>query len=162
VRNLHGSFMAMTFQMDPRFGHNACPYKPAKCQNIPELADVTDLLLVACVELTVSSGCQNWVGSPIVLPLSGGQRGKRLKPGFQILGTHNKNKCLSLFQWLKLSTISRPTLFFVMIDEHPDSINDGFFLNNPSIIAGQWGDDPAAYHQWGGRIVVCRRTRRNA
>jgi len=49
-------------------------------------------------------------------------------------------------QWLKLSTISRPALFWVMIDEHPDSINDGYFLNNPGTTAGQWGDGPAAYH----------------
>src|SRR6266404_851642 len=25
-------------------------------------------------------------------------------------------------------------------------INDGFFLNNPSTVAGAWGDGPAAYH----------------
>jgi prepilin-type N-terminal cleavage/methylation domain-containing protein/prepilin-type processing-associated H-X9-DG protein len=49
-------------------------------------------------------------------------------------------------QWLKLSGISRPALFFVMIDEHPDSINDGYFLNNPSSTPSDWGDGPAAYH----------------
>ena len=47
-------------------------------------------------------------------------------------------------QWLKLSTISRPALFWVMIDEHPDSINDGFFINNPD--ASAWQDIPASYH----------------
>ena len=49
-------------------------------------------------------------------------------------------------QWLKLSDISRPALFWVMLDEHPDSINDGYFLNNPGNVASQWGDGPAAYH----------------
>jgi prepilin-type N-terminal cleavage/methylation domain-containing protein/prepilin-type processing-associated H-X9-DG protein len=55
-------------------------------------------------------------------------------------------------QWLKLSEISKPTLFFVMIDEHPDSINDGYFLNNPSSVASQWGDGPAAYHNGAGGL----------
>jgi prepilin-type N-terminal cleavage/methylation domain-containing protein/prepilin-type processing-associated H-X9-DG protein len=49
-------------------------------------------------------------------------------------------------QWLKLSQIPEPSKIFVMIDEHPDSINDGYFLNNPSSSASQWGDIPASYH----------------
>jgi hypothetical protein len=49
-------------------------------------------------------------------------------------------------QWLKLSLISRPANYWVFIDEHPDSINDGYFLNNPSTIPGAWGDTPASYH----------------
>jgi prepilin-type N-terminal cleavage/methylation domain-containing protein/prepilin-type processing-associated H-X9-DG protein len=55
-------------------------------------------------------------------------------------------------QWLKLSEISKPALFFVMLDEHPDSINDGYFLNNPSTVSGQWGDGPAAYHNGAGGL----------
>jgi prepilin-type N-terminal cleavage/methylation domain-containing protein/prepilin-type processing-associated H-X9-DG protein len=50
-------------------------------------------------------------------------------------------------QWIKLSTVPRPSNYFVMIDEHADSINDGYFLNNPNGYgAGAWGDTPAAYH----------------
>lgn len=49
-------------------------------------------------------------------------------------------------QWLKLSTVARPAQFFVTIDEHPDSINDGYFLNNPSSVGSNWGDTPASYH----------------
>ena len=30
-------------------------------------------------------------------------------------------------QWLKLSSVPRPSNYFVTIDEHPDSINDGYF-----------------------------------
>ena len=48
-------------------------------------------------------------------------------------------------QWLKLSSVNRPAQMFVTIDEHPDSINDGFFLNNPQGGAS-WGDIPASYH----------------
>ncbi len=47
--------------------------------------------------------------------------------------------------WLKMSQVARPADFFVTIDEHPDSINDGYFLNNPGG-ASQWGDGPASYH----------------
>ena len=54
-------------------------------------------------------------------------------------------------QWLKLSTVSRPSNFFVVIDEHGDSINDGYFLNNP-VGATKWGDAPAAYHGGAGGI----------
>jgi prepilin-type N-terminal cleavage/methylation domain-containing protein/prepilin-type processing-associated H-X9-DG protein len=49
-------------------------------------------------------------------------------------------------QWLKLSSVNRPAQIFVTIDEHPDSINDGYFLNNPASIQPSWGDTPASYH----------------
>ena len=49
-------------------------------------------------------------------------------------------------QWLKLSLISKPANAWVFIDEHPDSINDGYFLNDPGTIPGAWGDTPASYH----------------
>ena len=48
-------------------------------------------------------------------------------------------------QWLKLSTVPTPAKFFVTIDEHPDSINDGGFAVSmaPSLT---WVDVPAVYH----------------
>jgi prepilin-type N-terminal cleavage/methylation domain-containing protein len=50
-------------------------------------------------------------------------------------------------QFLKLSTTPNPVNFFVMLDEHPDSINDGYFLNNADAAAlDHWGDLPASYH----------------
>lgn len=51
-------------------------------------------------------------------------------------------------QWTKLSTVPRPANYFVVIDEHPDGINDGYFLNSPDIYTGAntWGDPPASYH----------------
>jgi prepilin-type processing-associated H-X9-DG protein len=49
--------------------------------------------------------------------------------------------------WLKLGEIPRPADYWIFIDEHPDSINDGYFLNNPANYgAGSWGDGPASYH----------------
>jgi prepilin-type N-terminal cleavage/methylation domain-containing protein/prepilin-type processing-associated H-X9-DG protein len=47
-------------------------------------------------------------------------------------------------QWLKLSQVPRPAKTWLVIDEHPDSINDGFFVNNPA--ASSWQDIPASYH----------------
>ena len=37
-----------------------------------------------------------------------------------------------------------PVNKFVILDEHPDSINDGYFLNNPDNT--RWVDLPASYH----------------
>lgn len=47
-------------------------------------------------------------------------------------------------QYLKLSAVPRPAKTWLMIDEHPDSINDGYFINNPTV--GYWQDIPASYH----------------
>ncbi len=55
-------------------------------------------------------------------------------------------------QWLKLSTVNRPAQYFVVIDEHPDSINDGYFLNNPTSVQTSWGDNPATFHGGAGGI----------
>jgi prepilin-type N-terminal cleavage/methylation domain-containing protein/prepilin-type processing-associated H-X9-DG protein len=55
-------------------------------------------------------------------------------------------------QWLKLANVPRPSMYFVVIDEHPDSINDGYFLNNPTGIQDHWGDTPASYHNGAGGI----------
>ena len=53
-------------------------------------------------------------------------------------------------QYLKESDLGAPATLFVFLDEHPDSINDGYFLNTP---AGynhlQWVDLPASYHNGG-------------
>src|SRR3954467_576523 len=39
-------------------------------------------------------------------------------------------------QFLKTASIPNPGNIFVFLDEHPDSINDGFFIENPSVL--QW------------------------
>ena len=54
-------------------------------------------------------------------------------------------------QWLKLASVRQPSNIFVVIDEHGDSINDGYFLNNP-VGATKWGDTPASYHGGSGGI----------
>ncbi len=47
-------------------------------------------------------------------------------------------------QFLKLGQIPQPAQIFVLTEEHPDSINDGYFLNKPD--SYQWLDLPASYH----------------
>ncbi len=47
-------------------------------------------------------------------------------------------------QYLKLSEFTASAQIFVFIEEHPDSINDGYFLNRAG--SYQWNDLPASYH----------------
>jgi prepilin-type N-terminal cleavage/methylation domain-containing protein/prepilin-type processing-associated H-X9-DG protein len=47
-------------------------------------------------------------------------------------------------QYLKTTQVPRPAKTWLFIDEHPDSINDGYFINNPELF--QWQDVPACYH----------------
>src|SRR5205807_3256310 len=50
-------------------------------------------------------------------------------------------------QWLKITQVPRPANTWVFIDEHPDSINDGYFVNNSSV--SNWQDIPGSYHDGG-------------
>ena len=62
--------------------------------------------------------------------------------------TTEKNNFFPLYrQFLKLSSVVSPAERFTFLDEHPDSINDGYFLNNadPAGLTA-WGDLPASYH----------------
>ena len=47
-------------------------------------------------------------------------------------------------QFLRASAIQNPAKIFVFLDEHPDSIDDGYFLNVPD--SPEWVDLPASYH----------------
>jgi prepilin-type processing-associated H-X9-DG protein len=47
-------------------------------------------------------------------------------------------------QFKKGTDIEQPTEIFVFLDEHPDSINDGYFLNRMEEL--EWVDLPASYH----------------
>jgi len=57
-------------------------------------------------------------------------------------------------QFFKVEQIPHPTDIFVFLDEHPDSIDDGYFLNREAATAShgyggsgeQWIDLPASYH----------------
>jgi prepilin-type processing-associated H-X9-DG protein len=48
-------------------------------------------------------------------------------------------------QFIKLSSVPDPVNRWVFIEEHPDSINDGYFLNTPETVTS-WGDVPSSLH----------------
>jgi prepilin-type N-terminal cleavage/methylation domain-containing protein/prepilin-type processing-associated H-X9-DG protein len=50
-------------------------------------------------------------------------------------------------QFFKLKTIQNPSGIFVFLDEHCDTINDGFFVNR--LEDYQWGNMPGSYHNGG-------------
>jgi prepilin-type processing-associated H-X9-DG protein len=47
-------------------------------------------------------------------------------------------------QFIRTADVPNPSMTWLTLDEHPDSINDGFFT--VPIGASQWGDLPASYH----------------
>ena len=47
-------------------------------------------------------------------------------------------------RFLKTADCPQPAMTWTTIDEHPDSINDGYFINGST--ATYWGDIPASYH----------------
>ncbi len=48
-------------------------------------------------------------------------------------------------QFLKTTDVPVPAMTWLTIDEHADSVNDGFFI--VSATATSWGDLPASYHE---------------
>jgi len=53
-------------------------------------------------------------------------------------------------QFFRNSDLVNPANTFVFLDEHPDTINDGFFVNR--LDDYQWGNLPASYHNGGANI----------
>jgi len=58
----------------------------------------------------------------------------------------------TLVQYFKESDITGPAQLFVFLDEHPDTINDGFFMNRLAE-APKWGNLPASFHGGAGNLV---------
>lgn len=50
----------------------------------------------------------------------------------------------SWLQFLKGTDFPQPSNYYVFIEEHPDTINDGYFMNRWDEI--KWGNLPASYH----------------
>jgi prepilin-type processing-associated H-X9-DG protein len=50
-------------------------------------------------------------------------------------------------QYLKQARVPKPARTWLVIDEHPDSINDGYFVNNPDV--SNWQDIPSSLHNGG-------------
>jgi prepilin-type N-terminal cleavage/methylation domain-containing protein/prepilin-type processing-associated H-X9-DG protein len=50
-------------------------------------------------------------------------------------------------QFLRISDVPSPSMIWVTLDEQADTINDGYFTNNPDGSGNmKWNDIPAAYH----------------
>ena len=61
---------------------------------------------------------------------------------FSVAGTNVNNP--DYVQFFNLSQIVQPGNVFVFLDEHPDSIDDGYFVNRA--YSHEWRDLPASYH----------------
>ncbi len=51
-------------------------------------------------------------------------------------------------QFFKLSQIPRPADIFVFLDEHPDSIDDGYFVNKEAPPTGGYNSSVSYYPEW--------------
>jgi len=58
--------------------------------------------------------------------------------------------CQTHRQFIKLTDLANPAQRYVVLDEHPDSINDPYFLVNPT--GSTWRDLPASYHNGAGGL----------
>ena len=47
-------------------------------------------------------------------------------------------------QFMKTTDFPQPTQFFVFVEEHPDTLNDGFFVETWDDL--KWNNLPASYH----------------
>jgi prepilin-type N-terminal cleavage/methylation domain-containing protein/prepilin-type processing-associated H-X9-DG protein len=54
-------------------------------------------------------------------------------------------------QFLRLGDVTNPSTIFSFIEEHPDSIDDGYFLNR--FYSTKWNDLPASYHAGGANLA---------
>ena len=59
----------------------------------------------------------------------------------------------SYHQFRKLSDLTSASDIFTFIEEHPDSINDGYFLNRASRYRSVWSDLPASFHKGAANIA---------
>ncbi|MBL9175961.1 MAG: prepilin-type N-terminal cleavage/methylation domain-containing protein [Verrucomicrobiales bacterium] len=58
----------------------------------------------------------------------------------------------TLVQYFKESEVGTPSAIFVFLDEHPDTLNDGFFMNRLEE-APKWGNLPASFHAGAGNFA---------
>ncbi len=80
---------------------------------------------------TRSFSMNSLVGDP-------GELTNRFNPSFQ--------------QYFRETDLQAPSMIFVFLDEHPDTINDGFFMNRLEETP-KWGNLPASHHQGSGNLA---------
>ena len=54
-------------------------------------------------------------------------------------------------QFIRMSQFPGPANFYVFVEEHPDTINDGYFMNRWDVI--QWGNLPASWHNGAANLT---------
>ena len=54
-------------------------------------------------------------------------------------------------QFFKSTDVPAPSGIHVFIEEHPDTINDGFFMNR--LDEARWGNLPASYHNGSANLT---------
>jgi len=64
-------------------------------------------------------------------------------------GSNSNNP--SFHQYRKLGEFTSASDIFTFIEEHPDSINDGYFLNR--VNRSEWNDLPASFHKGAANIA---------
>jgi prepilin-type processing-associated H-X9-DG protein len=67
-----------------------------------------------------------------------------------LLGDENKNNP-AYHQYRKAQEFISASEIFVFIEEHPDSINDGYFLNRGAKY--EWNDLPASWHNGSANLT---------
>ncbi len=90
----------------------------------------SDHSMAQCGPRLRSISLNSLVGDPLVTP-------NRFNPDWQ--------------QFLKITQFPRPSQFYTFIEEHPDTINDGYFMNSWDQI--KWGNLPASYHNGSANIA---------
>lgn len=55
-----------------------------------------------------------------------------------------------MLQFFKITDFPKPSETYVFLDEHPDTLNDGFFMNRWA--EEKWGNLPANYHDNGANL----------
>jgi len=70
---------------------------------------------------------------------------------FSQSGTNVNNP--DYIQFFKTTSFPRPADIFVFLDEHPDSIDDGYFLNR-EVSPAAWNDLPGSYHDGGASFSL--------
>lgn len=54
-------------------------------------------------------------------------------------------------QFMKVTQFTTPATFYVFVEEHPDTINDGYFMNRWDEV--KWGNLPASWHNGAANIT---------
>ena len=113
----------------PYTGHTARIYK------CPEDNYVSDLQAAAGWTARVRSFSMNAMI---------GDAGQFSRSGANV---HNPN----YQQFFKLSQVPKPAQIFVFVEEHPNSVDDGYFINNPE--TRSWTNLPAAHHNGAANLA---------